>query len=287
MLGSKLFLSDYESIANKRRCLSVSATSVEIVACPRQKIGPICLACILLVLRKQMRRELGAKRPRRRFGSLPMGYIATSLRNQSPDGILRRTVCLRPRSCHGLHETMHRHRRRGVLKGVVLQKRDLGERGERFHALHFVLNRALDQRHWDALGRTLGEIGHKGFRRWALCHCLGDGEVESRGDAPWIACAARRSVNKARSLLCIVGEAHLRALAVGRRMVESERQATQSLRKRLAPAASLRPARLSSRATASSGGSTSSATSSATSLQSENRDVMSTRAPADGRRSAM
>jgi hypothetical protein len=39
--------------------------------------------------------------------------------------------------------------------------------------------------------------------------------------------------------------------------------------------------------TASSGSSTSRATSSASSLQSENRDVISTRAPAEGRRSAM
>ena len=117
---------------------------------------------------------------------------------------------------------MHRQRRRFVLKGIVLQKRDFGERGKRFHALNFVLNRAVDQRHGDAVGRTLGKIGHKGFRRRALCHCLGDGEVESRGDAPWIACSARRSRNEARSLSCIVAEPRLRALAVGRRMVESE-----------------------------------------------------------------
>jgi hypothetical protein len=29
----------------------------------------------------------------------------------------------RPRSCYGLHETMHCHHGRGVLKGVVLQER--------------------------------------------------------------------------------------------------------------------------------------------------------------------
>jgi hypothetical protein len=36
------------------------------------------------------------------------------------------------------------YRRRGVLKGVVLQERNFGERGERLRALRLVLNRALD-----------------------------------------------------------------------------------------------------------------------------------------------
>ena len=81
---------------------------------------------------------------------------------------------------------MHRYRRRGVLEGVVLHERDFGQRGERFHALRFVLNRALDQRHRDALGRALGKIGHERFRRLALSYRLGNGEVESRGDAPRI-----------------------------------------------------------------------------------------------------
>ena len=95
---------------------------------------------------------------------------------------------------------MHRHRRRAVLERVVLHERDFGERGERFHALRFVLNRALDQRHWDALGRALGEIRHERFRRWALRHGLGDGEVEGRGDAPGIARATRCCIDEARSL---------------------------------------------------------------------------------------
>ena len=170
-----------------------------------------------------MRRELRAQRPRLRIAVAVPRIDRHQPCNQSPDGILRRTICLRPRSCHRLHETMHRHRRSAVLEWVVLHERNFGKRGERFHALRFVLNRALDQRHWDALGRALGKIRHERFRRWTLRHGLGDGEVEGRGDAPGIACATRCCVNEARSLLCIVGEAHLRALAVGRRMVESER----------------------------------------------------------------
>jgi hypothetical protein len=166
--------------------------------------------------------KLGAHWPRLRIEVAHLGVNRHQLCNQSSDNILRRTACLRPCSCHRLDETMHGDCRSAVFERIVLNERDFGERGKRFHALHFVLNRALDQRHGDAVGRTLGKIGHKGFRRWALCHCLGDGEVESRGDAPWIACSARRSRHEARSLSCIVAEPRLRALAVGRRMVESE-----------------------------------------------------------------
>ena len=147
--------------------------------------------------RQQMRRELGAQRPRLRIAVAVLWVDRHQPCNQSPDGILRRTVCLRPCSCHRLHETMHRHRRSAVLEWVVLHERDFGKRGERFHALRFVLNRALDQCHWDALGRALGQIRHERFRRLALRHGLGDGEIEGRGDAPGIACATRCCVDEA------------------------------------------------------------------------------------------
>ena len=170
-----------------------------------------------------MRRKLGAQWPRLRIAVALAGIDRHQPCNQSPDGILRRTGCLRPSSCHDLHETMHRHRGCAVLEGVVLQERHFCQRGERLQALRFVLDRALDQRHWDALGRALGEIRHERFCRRTLRHRLGDGEVEGRGDAPRITHAARRRTNKARGLRRVVGEAHLRALAVGRCMVESER----------------------------------------------------------------
>ena len=62
---------------------------------------------------------------------------------------------------------------------------DFGKCGERMQALIFVLNRALDQCHWDALGCTVGEIGRERFRRLTLRHGLGDGEIKGRGDVPW------------------------------------------------------------------------------------------------------
>ena len=184
------------SASRRRGCrLGVSRAPEEIAACPVQEAGPVCNVRSVIgarfAPRKQMRSELGAQRPRLRIAVAVLGIDRHQPCNQSPYGILRRAFCLRPRSCHCLHETMHRHRRRAVLEGVVLQERDFGERGERLQALRFVLNRALDQRHWDALGRALGEIRHERFRRWALRHGLGDGEVEGRGDAPGIARAAR------------------------------------------------------------------------------------------------
>src|SRR5262249_7049271 len=156
---------------------------------------------------------------------------AVELGNEADD-TRRRTIRLRPRSCHRLHEAMHSHCRSAVLKGVVLQERDLGECGERLLALRLVLNRALDQRHRDALGRAVGEIRHERVRRLALRNGLGDGDVKGRCDF-WDNPSTRRCSDEAPSLSSIVGELHLRALAVGRCMIESQRQATQSLRKPL------------------------------------------------------
>src|SRR5262249_27364531 len=110
-----------------------------------------------------------------------------------------------------------------------------GKRGECFHALRFVLNRPLHECHRDALGRALGEIRHECFSRRALRRSLRNGEVKGCGDAPGIADTTRRCADEARSLLCIVLKAHLRALAVSGRVVESERQATENLCKRLCP----------------------------------------------------
>ena len=56
---------------------------------------------------------------------------------------------------------------------------------------------------------------------------------ECRGDAPRITLAPRRRNDKARGLDRIVGKAHLRALAIGCRMLERERQVAKSLRKHL------------------------------------------------------
>jgi hypothetical protein len=69
----------------------------------------------------------------------------------------------------------------------MLHERNFRKRGERFHALRFVLNRPLDQCHRDTLWPALGEIRHERFRRGALRPSLGDGKVEGRGDAPEIA----------------------------------------------------------------------------------------------------
>ena len=63
---------------------------------------------------------------------------------------------------------MHRHRRRAVLERVMLDERHFGERGERCHALGLVVDRALDERHRDALRRTVREKRHERFGRRAL-----------------------------------------------------------------------------------------------------------------------
>ena len=99
-------------------------------------------------------------------------------------------------------------------------------------ALPFRPNGALNEHHRNALGRTLSEICHQRFRHGALSDSLIDSEVECRRDAPRIPCTPRRSMIKSRRLVRIVGEAHLRAPTVGRRMVQSEWQVPQSLRKR-------------------------------------------------------
>ena len=74
------------------------------------------------------------------------------------------------RARDGLNKAMHCHRLRAVLEWVVLDERNFGKRGERFHALHFVLNGALDQCHWDTLGRALSEIRHERFGRSGSRH---------------------------------------------------------------------------------------------------------------------
>src|SRR5262249_48754548 len=79
----------------------------------------------------------------------------------------------------------------------------------------------------------MGKIRHERVRRLTLRHGLGDGEVEGCGNASGISYTTRCSTNEARNLLCIVAKAHLRALAVCRRVVESERQAIDCFRKRL------------------------------------------------------
>ena len=158
--------------------------------------------------RQQMWRQLCAQRPRLGIVVAVLWVARRQPRNQFSDGILRRTICLRPRSGHRLHEAMDRHRRSAVLERVVLHERNFGNRRECFHALHFVFNRALHQRHRDALVRALGEVGHQPSRR---------------------ACPSSTSANSTRGCLYkyrsrprVIGEPHLRALAVGRCMVESE-----------------------------------------------------------------
>jgi hypothetical protein len=123
---------------------------------------------------------------------------------------------------------MHGYCRRAVLKGVVLQERHFGKRGERLHAVRFVPKCALRQCQGDARGRTLGEIRHERFRRLTLRHSLGDGEIKSCSDTPWITRATRRDGDEHRSFNCIVAKSHLCALAVGGRVVKRERKTTQS-----------------------------------------------------------
>src|SRR5262249_24762077 len=131
------------------------------------------------------------------------------------------------------HETMHCHSRSAVLERMVLDERNFGKRRDRLQALRFVLNPPLDQGHWNAFRCALGQMRHERFGHRALRHGFSDGEVESCGHAPWIAHSARCCADEARSLHCVICEAHLRALAVGCRVVESERQVTQSIRKRV------------------------------------------------------
>ncbi len=75
--------------------------------------------------------------------------------------------------------------------------------------------------------------------------------------------STRCSVHEPRSLRSVVGEPHLRALAVGRGVVESERQTTDCFRQRLCASSIPAPRAALKRATACSAGNTSSATSSA------------------------
>src|SRR6516225_2566994 len=149
-----------------------------------------------------MWRELRAQRPRLRVADPPLWVGPHQPCKQPLDGLLHRTICLRTCSCHRLHETMHRHRRYAILERMVLDERNFDERSERLQALRLVVNRALDQCHWNAFRCALGQIRHERFGSWTLCHGLCDGEVEGRGDAPGITRATRRSINETRSLLC-------------------------------------------------------------------------------------
>ena len=198
MLGAEHLLTFCKDTTNNGRSLGVSCAAVQVGDRPVQEVGPVsnvrCGIGARFAQRKQMRRKLTAQRPRVRSLEGRPRVDRPKPCNQSPFGVLRRAICLRPCSCHRLHETMHRHCRSAVLERVVLRERDFGERGERFHAFRFVLNRALDQRHRDALGRALSEIRHERFRRLALRDGLGNGEIEGRGDAPGIACPTRRCV---------------------------------------------------------------------------------------------
>ena len=154
---------------------------MEIPACPIQKFPDRSL--ITATPRQQMWCELRAQRPRL-WVAVPLMWVSRHQPcNQSLDRTLCRAICLRPCSCHRLDETMHRHRRRGVLKGVVLYERNFGKRGERCQSLHFFCNGALDQCHWDTLGRALGQIRHERFRSLTTLRGLSNGEVKGRGDA--------------------------------------------------------------------------------------------------------
>src|SRR5215831_2180117 len=242
MLGAERLFYNRQYIAKKGGGLGISRALAKIAAYPPQKLGPACnhrsVIWARITLRQQMRCKLGAQRPRLQIVMDRLGIDRRQPCNQALDGILGRSARLGPCSSHRLHDAMHRHGRSAVLKGVVLHERNFGKRGEALHALRFILNRTFDQCHWDAVGRTLSEISDQCLRRLRLSHSFCDGEVEGRGDAPGIPHAMGRSINKAPNLPRVVGEPHLRALAVGRRMVEREREATEDLRKRLCPSIS-------------------------------------------------
>jgi len=80
-------------------------------------------------------------------------------------------------------ETVHCDSRGAVLEWIVPNEKNFGECGEGLPALRFVLNCALDQYHWDALGRAPGQIRHERFCRLTAHHGPGDGEVKGRSDA--------------------------------------------------------------------------------------------------------
>ena len=209
---------------------------MKIAAGPVQKVGAFRVRSgvshFRLAAREQMRRQRRAARPR---GRIVVAVIRIDRRkpcDQALDGALRGRLGIRSCSRHGLHEAMHRHRRRAVLERVMLDERHFGESGERCHALGLVVYCALDERHRYALRRTLGEKRHECFGRRALPYRVVNREIEGRGDAARIARAARCCGNEARCLRRVGGKAHLCPLASGCRMVERERQPAQRLRKR-------------------------------------------------------
>jgi hypothetical protein len=55
---------------------------------------------------------------------------------------------------------MERHCLRAVVEGIGLNKRHFGQGTKRFEPRHLVVNRALEERHRNALWRTLGEKRH-------------------------------------------------------------------------------------------------------------------------------
>ena len=182
---------------------------------------------------------------------------------------------------------MHGHRRRAILEQVVSDEGDFCERGERRHAFALVVDCALDERQWNAIGRAKREKRHQIFGCGTLLDRIVNREAKGRGEAARIGRAARCGIHKAGRFCGIGGEAHSRPLAEGSRMVERERQPPQSLSKRV-----------SSRFIAASGaihekrdglGDRQHVERNLVRppLQSENRDVISTRAPAAGSRSAI
>ena len=106
-----------------------------------------------------MRRQRRTARPRRRIVVAVIWIGRRQACDKALDGTLCGRIGVGPR--HGLHKTVHRHRRQAVLERVMLDERYFGESSERFHTLGLVVYGALDERHRYALRCTLCEKRHE------------------------------------------------------------------------------------------------------------------------------
>src|SRR5262245_2083171 len=172
MLGAKHSLADRQRIAIKRRSLRVSQASMEIIACPVQKFGPVYSRRRFVETRglsgEEMRRELGAQRRGFQIFVTVARINGREPYNNALSGGLRQSLCFRACACYRLNEAMHGDCLCTVVEWIVLHERYFGERSERLQPLTLIVNCARDQEHRDALGRTLCQESHQRFGRGEL-----------------------------------------------------------------------------------------------------------------------
>ena len=135
MLGAEHLLAGRQRALKERLRRRIGGSAMEIAAGAVQKVGALRARSgvrhFRVAAREEVRRQRRAAQPRGRTVVAVLRKDRYEPCDQALDGMLRGGLGIRSSSRQGLHEAMHRNRRRAVLERIMLNKRHFGESGER------------------------------------------------------------------------------------------------------------------------------------------------------------